>query len=86
MLAILAILILMFVAFEVGRRTGRTGNDQDEGIVFHTQAILAFAHYSSYERIRSFLERKCYDAASTDATQMRNLQIKLLADNLKRNT
>lgn len=84
LLIVLAFLVVVVVAFKVGQMTGRTSEDQGESIVFRTQAMLAFAHYSSYERIRGFLERKCYEAALTDAIQTRNLQMKLLAENLKR--
>lgn len=69
------------VSFEVGRRM--TKARLDESGVYYTQAMLAFTHYTSYERIKAFLERGCYDAALTDAKEMRNLQMVLLSDNLK---
>jgi hypothetical protein len=58
-------------------------SDRAEASVSFTQAMLAFGHYMTYSKIASELEKKCYDAALTDAKEMRNLQITLLADNLR---
>ncbi len=76
--------VVAVAAFKVGQWADKSTDGQGQDVVFHTQAVLAFAHYTSYERIRDLLERKCYDAALTVATQMRNLQINLLSDNLKK--
>lgn len=47
------------------------------------QATLAFGHLKSYERIESLLVRKCYDAALTEATELKNLQTALVSENLR---
>ena len=69
------------ISFEAGRRMATMNSD--ESGVYYTQAMLASGHYSSYGRIKVLLERKCYDAALTDAREMQNLQMILLSDNLK---
>ncbi|GHU37475.1 hypothetical protein AGMMS50256_35470 [Betaproteobacteria bacterium] len=56
----------------------------DESGVYYTQAMLAFAHYTSYKQIKDFMEKGCYDAALTDVREMQNLQMNLLSENLKR--
>ena len=47
------------------------------------QATLAFGHLKSYERIESLLVRKCYGAALTEATGLKNLQTALVSENLR---
>jgi hypothetical protein len=56
----------------------------DTGRVYYTQAMLAFGHYKFYGRIADYLGKKCYDAALTDAQHMRDEQVVLLAENLRR--
>jgi hypothetical protein len=65
----------------MGRRTRHLNHD--DGDVYHTQVLLAFGHYKSYGSIAALLEKKCYDAALTEAKEKRNLQVVLLADNLR---
>lgn len=45
--------------------------------------MLAFGHHAFYENIESFLTQKCYDAALTEARELKNLQLTLLAENLR---
>jgi hypothetical protein len=52
--------------------------------VAYTQTLIAFGHYKSYERIESLLERKCYEAAKTEAKELKKLQVVLVSDNLRR--
>jgi hypothetical protein len=52
--------------------------------VAYTQTQIAFGHYKSYERIESLLERKCYEAAMTEAKELKKLQVALVSDNLRR--
>jgi hypothetical protein len=47
------------------------------------QATLAFGHLKSYERVESLLTRKCYEAALTEATELKNLQLALVSENLR---
>lgn len=49
----------------------------------YSQAQLAFGHYKFYERIQSLLERKCYEAAMTEATELKKLQLVLVSENLR---
>ena len=76
---VLANLALVAGSYELGRRVHHS---KDGGIYF-TQAMLAFGHYTTYGKIAAELEKKCYDAALTDAREMKNLQAVLLADNLR---
>lgn len=69
-----------FVSYEFGQWSQRRLSGRD---VYFVQATLAFAHYKSYERIKQFLERNCYEAALKDATEMKNSQVVLLSDNLR---
>lgn len=80
-LFVLINLIVAAASFGAGWQMKRM--KPDESGVYYTQAMLAFGHYTSYERIKVFLERKCYDAALMDAREMQNLQMVLLADNLR---
>jgi hypothetical protein len=49
----------------------------------HTQALLAVGHFRSYERIESLIERKCFEAALTEARELKNLQVTLASENLR---
>lgn len=94
-LLVLGSLTLAVGSYEVGRRmrhlsdvtlerelVKETAKAADGGA--YVQAMLAFGHYKTYARIADFLEKKCYDAALTEAKEMRNAQVVLLADNLPR--
>ena len=48
----------------------------------NVQAMLAFGHHKSYAQIESLIVRKCYEAALTDARELKNLQVRLVFDNL----
>ena len=74
-------LVLVAGAYEMGLRMRPLKHDTTG--VAYTQAMLAFAHYKSYGYIADYLERKCYDAALTEAKEMRDAQVVLLADNLQ---
>ena len=50
----------------------------------YIQTTLAFAQYKAHERIESLLVRKCYDAAVAETRQLRNEQLYLVADHLRR--
>jgi hypothetical protein len=58
---------------------------QEDSGVYYTQAMLAFGHHKVYGSIADYLEKKCYDAALTEAKYVRDEQVVLLADNLRRN-
>jgi hypothetical protein len=58
-------------------------SNREDGGIYFTQAMLAFGHYTTYAKIAAELEKKCYDAALTDARELKNLQAVLLADNLR---
>jgi len=47
--------------------------------------MLAFGHHKFYEQIESLLVRKCYEAALTEARELKNLQITLVSENLRAN-
>jgi len=40
-------------------------------------------HYKFYERIESLLLSKCYEAALTEARELKNLQLFLLSENMR---
>ena len=48
----------------------------------HAQAMVAFAHYKTLERIEFLLAHKCYDAALTEARGHKNAELVLLSENL----
>jgi hypothetical protein len=74
-------LVLVAGAYQIGRRVQK--NRDDVGL-YSTQAMLAFGHYKLYGIITGYLEKKCYDAALTEARDMRNGMIVIFADNLRR--
>jgi hypothetical protein len=61
----------------------RFGQSHMQERVHSTKAMLAFAHYTTYSIITNYMEKKCYEAALTEAREMRNFQVRLLADNLR---
>jgi hypothetical protein len=70
-------LVLAGAAYRLGRHSGHRD-------VYSTQAMLASGHHKYYGYIADFLEKKCYEAALTGARGLRDLQIVLFADNLRR--
>ena len=70
-------LVIAVAAYQLGRHRGHRD-------VYRTQAILAFGHYKYYAYIADYLEKRCYDAALAVATGLRDEQISLFADNLRR--
>lgn len=50
--------------------------------VAYVQATAAFAEYKAMDRIESLLQRECYEAALVEAREQKNLQLKLLSENL----
>lgn len=83
LVAVLVLLNLMLIvaAYQTGRRVQK---HRHEDSLYYTQASLAFGHYKSYGFIADYLEKKCYGAATSEANEMRDLQVVLLADNLRR--
>src|SRR5215469_9471505 len=73
-------LVLIAAAYQVGRRVQKAHHDRS---IYYVQASLAFAHYRSYGYIADYLERKCSDAALSEAREMRDGQVGFLADNLR---
>ena len=47
------------------------------------QAMLAFNHYKTYERIESLLLHKCYDAALTETGGLKSEQLFLVSENIR---
>jgi hypothetical protein len=47
----------------------------DNRALASVQAVLAFGHHASYERIESLLVRKCYEAALTEAGSSRTCNL-----------
>ena len=85
MLVILLVLVGLLLSggsYEIGRRMRPLVRDGSG--VYYVQASLAFGHYRSYGMITDFLEKKCYDDALTMAKFMRDGQVVILADNLRR--
>ena len=70
------------ISFWYGVHSEQT--DQSRSLAY-TQALLAFGHHKFYERIESLLARKCYEAALTEARELKNLQITLVSENLRAN-
>jgi len=67
-------------SFQYGNRMQKADRERD---VAYAQAMLAFDHYKSYERIEAMLARKCYEAAMTETHALKNEQLVLLAENLR---
>ena len=77
---VLAAVVIGSVSFRFGARAQRT---EENRTLAYAQAVLAFGHHRSYERIESFLAHKCYEAAMTEATELKKLQLSLLSKNLR---
>ena len=69
------------VSFLYGARTER-GNDNRS--LASVQAMLAFNHYKTYERIESLLLSKCYNAALIEVGGLKNEQLFLASENMRR--
>lgn len=79
-LILLAGVVVAFMSFRYGLHAQQAAEDRS---VAYAQATLAYGHYKANERMESLLLRKCYDAAMTEARELKNLQLKLLFDNLR---
>jgi hypothetical protein len=79
-LIILGSIALAFVSFRYGLHAQQSEENRNMAYV---QATLALAHYKTNERIESLLLRKCYEAALTEARELKNLQVTLLYENLR---
>jgi hypothetical protein len=73
--------IVALLAFRYGAHVQRTEENRSSAF---TQAMLAFGHYKFYERIEWLLELKCYEPALTEARELKNLQVVLVSENLRR--
>jgi hypothetical protein len=80
-LIILAGIVVAFVSFRYGLHAQPSAEKHN---MTYAQATLAFAHYKTNERIESLLLRRCYEAALTEARELKNLQVTLLYENLVR--
>ena len=79
------LVIALFIIAIAGYWFGASRSHAELGpAVAYTQAQLAFGHHKFYERIESLLERKCYEAAMTEARELKKLQLVLISDNLSR--
>ena len=78
--ALVVIVVAAGLSYWFGLRAGQEVENQN---LASTQAMLALGHYRSYQRLESLLVRKCHEAALTEATQLKNLQVSLLASNLR---
>jgi CRISPR/Cas system CSM-associated protein Csm2 small subunit len=76
----LAGIVVAFVSFRYGLHAQQMTENRS---VAYAQATLAFGDYKANERIESLLLRKCYEAALTEARELKNLQLRLLFDNLR---
>ena len=84
LIALFLVLVTGAVATVSFRYGANMSIAQEGAALAYTQAQLAFGHYKFYERIESLLERKCYEAAMTEARELKKLQIVLVSDNLHR--
>ena len=76
-----AAIVVVAVSYWYGAYAQRRAEDRN---LADAQATLAFGHYKSYEGIESLLLRECYEAALTEIRGLKNLQITLVSDNLRR--
>lgn len=80
----IAVVVLIGIAASFG--SYRYGVYEDQAMQSYAsayvQATVAFADYKAMDRIESLLQRKCYEAALVEAREQKNLQLKLLSDNL----
>ena len=79
---VVAAVVVALVSFRYGVHAARTEENRS---LASTQAMLAFGHHKFYEQIESLLVRKCYEAALTEARELKNLQITLVSENLRAN-
>jgi len=76
---VFAAVVLAFLSYEIGQRSYRS---TDSGGAY-LQAMLAFSHYKSYERLERLLEHRCFESAILVAKEMKKLQVVLLSENLR---
>jgi hypothetical protein len=57
---------------------------QRRGELHYWQAVLAVTHHDTYGIIADYIEHECYDAALAEARSMRDAQVRLLADHLRK--
>jgi hypothetical protein len=78
---------LVVVAFVIGsvsfRYGARTERSDESHSLASVQAMLAFNHYKTYERIESLLLHKCYDAALIEVGGFKTEQLFLASENLR---
>ena len=67
---------LLFAAY-------RFGQIHMQHRMYSMKAMLNFANYSVYASITNDMEKKCYESALIQARATRDLQVRLLADNLR---
>jgi hypothetical protein len=77
---ILAAFAIAAASFLYGGHTQRTDENRSLASV---QAMLAFNHYKTYERIESLLSKKCYDAALIETGGLKSEQLFLLSENIR---
>lgn len=82
--ALIVVLVTATVAILSFRYGASLSVANETASVAYTQAQIAFGHYKFYERIESLLERRCYEAAMTEAKELKRLQAVLVSDNLRR--
>lgn len=73
-------LVLAAGAYQIGRQIQR---DRDDRIAAGSAAEIALANYTVYSRIAAELEKKCYDAALSEARGFGSGQVVVMADNLR---
>jgi hypothetical protein len=76
----LVAIAVAFASYQYGLHAQQAAEDRN---LAYAQASLAFAHYKTNERIESLLVRRCYEAALTEARELKNLQVTLLYENLR---
>lgn len=79
-LSIIAVIAIASLSYRYGLNARQL--TQSNHSVAYTQAILAFAHYKTNDRIESYLLRKCYEAALSETQEQKSLQLSLLSENL----
>jgi hypothetical protein len=77
---VIAVVAAALLAFRYGVTSER--GEMNRGLA-SVQATLAFGHLKSYERIESLLMRRCYEAALTEAAELKNLETALVWENLR---
>ena len=79
-LFVLSTIVVAALSFRYGAHVQKA--EENIGLAY-TQAVLAYGHYRTYERIESLLERKCFSAAMTELRESKKLQLVLASDNLR---